>query len=64
MASERKREEVFRIRLPQHIVEEAAGLGDVVKRVTNAVGIRPCGDCERRARALNRRFPITRGERR
>jgi hypothetical protein len=30
------------------------GLGDVVKKVTAAVGIRPCGGCSRRAAALNR----------
>ena len=28
--------------------------GDVVQRVTYAVGIKPCGGCERRAAALNR----------
>jgi hypothetical protein len=35
---------------PRHPV----GLGDVVKRVTTAVGIKPCGGCQRRAEALNR----------
>jgi hypothetical protein len=30
------------------------GLGDVVKRVTYAMGIKPCGGCETRAAALNR----------
>ncbi|MER6912478.1 hypothetical protein ABT354_12485 [Streptomyces sp. NPDC000594] len=29
------------------------GLGDAVARVTSAVGVRPCGGCGRRARALN-----------
>jgi hypothetical protein len=33
---------------------QAVGLGDVVKRVTSAVGIRPCSGCQRRAEALNR----------
>jgi hypothetical protein len=32
------------------------GLGDAVKRVTAAVGIRPCGGCGQRAAALNRVF--------
>ncbi|HEY3496794.1 MAG TPA: hypothetical protein VGK73_18980 [Polyangiaceae bacterium] len=30
------------------------GLGDVVKHVTSAVGIKPCSGCQRRAEALNR----------
>jgi len=29
------------------------GLGDAMKRLTSAVGIRPCGGCARRAAALN-----------
>ena len=33
--------------------DEDIGLGDVVTRMTYAVGIRPCGGCERRAAALN-----------
>lgn len=32
---------------------EPVGLGDAVKRVTSAIGIRPCGGCGRRAQALN-----------
>ncbi len=43
-----------RVRLPGFITEEEIGLGDVVKRVTSAVGIAPCGDCARRAAMLNR----------
>jgi hypothetical protein len=35
---------------PRHPV----GLGDVVKQVTSAVGIKPCSGCQRRAEALNR----------
>jgi hypothetical protein len=30
------------------------GLGDVVKKLTRAVGVRPCSGCARRAAALNR----------
>ena len=40
--------------LPGFITDEEIGLGDVVKRVTTAFGIKPCGGCERRAAALNR----------
>lgn len=43
-----------RVRLPGWLVREEVGLGDVVKRVTYRVGIKPCGCCEKRAAALNR----------
>lgn len=43
-----------RVRLPGFIVEEEVGLGDVIKRATATLGIRPCGGCERRAAAMNR----------
>jgi hypothetical protein len=49
-----------RIRLPGFVSDEDIGLGDAIKRVTYALGIRPCGGCERRAAALNRRFVLTR----
>lgn len=44
-----------RVRVPGFIGDEDVGLGDVIKRMTSRVGIRPCGGCERRAAALNRR---------
>jgi len=43
-----------RVRLPGFIVSEEIGLGDVIKRTTSYIGIRPCGGCSRRADALNR----------
>ena len=43
-----------RVRLPGFISGEEVGLGDVIKRATYAVGIKPCGGCARRAAALNR----------
>jgi hypothetical protein len=43
-----------RVRLPGFIADEDIGLGDVIKRMTYAVGIKPCGGCEKRAAALNR----------
>ena len=46
----------YRVRLPEFILEHEIGLGDVVKRATSIIGIRPCGGCEGRATALNRRF--------
>jgi hypothetical protein len=47
------------VRLPGFVVDEPVGLGDVVKRATSAVGIKPCGGCARRAAALNRRVVFT-----
>jgi hypothetical protein len=43
-----------RVRLPGFITDEDVGLGDVVKRMAYAAGIRPCGGCEQRAATLNR----------
>lgn len=34
--------------------DQAVGAGDVVAAATKAVGIKPCGGCERRRKALNR----------
>ena len=48
-----------RIRLPGFVSDDL-GLGDVVKRGTTALGIKPCGGCERRAAALNRWLVLTR----
>jgi hypothetical protein len=42
------------VRLPGFIIDDEVGLGDVVQRVTYAMGIRPCSGCERRAAAMNR----------
>jgi hypothetical protein len=50
------RPQPYRMRLPGFVSEQEIGLGDVIKRVTYAFGIRPCGGCERRAAALNDRF--------
>ncbi|MCM3900747.1 MAG: hypothetical protein ND866_03495 [Pyrinomonadaceae bacterium] len=44
----------YRVRLPGFISDKEVGLGDVIKRATYAVGIKPCGGCARRAAALNR----------
>ena len=45
-------------RKPRHIYlpfmsDEEIGLGDVIKRATSAVGIKPCGGCQKRAERLN-----------
>jgi peroxiredoxin len=43
-----------RVNLPGFLVKQEIGLGDVIKRVTSALGIKPCVGCERRAAVLNR----------
>jgi hypothetical protein len=52
--------QLHRVRLPGFIKEEPIGLGDVIKRVTYAMGIKPCGGCDKRAAALNRWMTFTR----
>jgi hypothetical protein len=42
------------VRLPSFIVGEPVGLGTAVKRITQAVGVSPCGGCNERASRLNR----------
>ena len=49
-----------RVRVPAFLVEEEIGLGDAVKRVSYAIGIKPCDGCEKRAEALNRWMRFTR----
>jgi hypothetical protein len=49
-----------RVRLPGFLMEQEAGLGDLIKKATYAVGIKPCGGCERRAAALNRWMTFSR----
>jgi hypothetical protein len=46
----------YRMRLPGFIADEDIGLGDVIKRSTYTLGIKPCSGCEGRAAALNRWF--------
>lgn len=42
------------VRIPVPGVSEAVGLGDVVAKVTKAVGIKPCVPCAKRRARLNR----------
>jgi len=41
-----------RVNLPGFISEDV-GLGEIVKRMTATIGIRPCGGCLRRAQVMN-----------
>ena len=54
--SQPKKEEqpAHRVRLPRILIEEEIGPGDMIKKATYAMGITPCGGCEKRAAALNR----------
>jgi hypothetical protein len=54
--------EPIRVRLPKFLIEEEIdlGLGEVIKRATYAIGIKPCAGCERRAASLNRRITFHR----
>jgi hypothetical protein len=45
-------------RPPGPVSKKPIGLGDAIKRVTTAVGIKPCKACEKRAEKLNRLFTI------
>ncbi len=44
----------YQVRLPGFTAGLDIGLGDVVKKLTYAAGIEPCGGCQRRAAGLNR----------
>ncbi len=47
------------VRLPGFTADTEVGLGDLVTRATSSLGIPTCGDCARRAAALNRRVVFT-----
>ena len=49
----------YQVRLPGFVTDKEIGLGDVIKRATYAIGIKPCGGCERRATVLNRWFGVS-----
>ncbi len=39
-------------------VDAIDGLGDVVAAATKAIGMKPCGGCQRRREALNKLVPF------
>lgn len=49
-----------RVRLPGFLIDEEIGLGDAIKRVTYAMGVKPCPGCKKRAAALNRWMHLSR----
>jgi hypothetical protein len=50
----------IRVHLPGFLIEDEVGLGDLIKKTTYAMGIRPCRGCEKRAATLNRWMTFTR----
>jgi len=57
MAITRKPPQPLRVPIPG--LRQTVGLGQGVKRLTSALGIRPCGGCQRRARTLDRFIVMT-----
>jgi hypothetical protein len=60
VAARQPERQPHRVRLPGFVTDEELGLGDVIKRVTYAMGLNPCRGCEKRAAALNRWMRFTR----
>jgi hypothetical protein len=57
---QRAERQPHRVRLPGFVRDDEVGLGDVIRRATYSVGIRPCAGCGRRAATLNRWMVFTR----
>ncbi|MFC5182694.1 hypothetical protein [Actinomadura harenae] len=47
------------VRVPVPFVRKDVGLGDALKALTSAVGVKPCHPCAERAARLNRRVVLT-----
>ena len=39
------------------VKKQSSGLGDTIAKATKAVGIKPCGKCQKRREKLNKMFP-------
>ncbi len=49
------------LRLPGFLVDDdEIGLGDLIKKATSAMGIKPCAGCEERAASLNKWVHVSR----
>ena len=59
-APDREKRPAHQVRLPGFLIEEEVRLGDLIKKATYAMGIKPCGGCEKRAAALNRWMTFSR----
>ena len=49
--------------LPTFLLGREVGLGQLLKRVTTSVGVRPCAQCEQRAARLDHWLRFVPGER-
>ena len=58
-AARNRRGARYHVRIPGFISDEDLGLGNAIRRVTDAAGIKSCGGCQRRAAALNRWLAFT-----
>jgi hypothetical protein len=47
------------LRIPLPGLRRPVGLGQLVKAMTSAIGIAPCGGCRQRALSLDRRVVLT-----
>ncbi|HEX9297817.1 MAG TPA: hypothetical protein VF881_18380 [Polyangiaceae bacterium] len=47
------------IRIPAPGLRRSIGLGQAIKHLTTALGVRPCGGCGQRAISLDRRVVLT-----
>lgn len=56
----RSKPQPHRVHLPGFVNEEDLGLGDLVKRATYLIGIKPCDGCTHRADKLNRLLVFSR----
>ena len=59
MKKENEKQKPYKVSLPGFLVENEIGLGDVIKRATSAMGVKPCSSCENRAVMLNNWFVLT-----
>ena len=59
-APDREQRPIHQVRLSGFLIEEEVGLGDLIKKATYAMGVKPCGGCEQRAAALNRWMTFSR----
>ena len=46
------------VRLPFLVRNRSYALGDLIRRMTSALGLHPCGGCQRRAASLNARVVL------
>jgi hypothetical protein len=48
-----------RVRLPGFVGDDGIGLGELAERITHALGVTPCGGCQKRARRLDRWITVS-----